>query len=232
MAPSVIAERFGAWAAEYFDGGQALWAAPRGRGAYALWRAIATHDLTPEFVGLARFETHLCDAPESAQDAIVRVASRLELHREAMETYFHQMLTTMGGWGQHARYKLWHAGLGGASDETITNFLAIRLLWEEVLFDRHAAQIESQWEKVRAERASPVLPRASLVVDEILQEAWERASQHVLAEAMTAPCIAARDSRLRFRRPSALTCAPKAPTRARNREPEHPDASFLRVFSA
>ena len=37
--PAFIADRFGAWAAGYFDEGQALWAAPRGRGAYAAWRA-------------------------------------------------------------------------------------------------------------------------------------------------------------------------------------------------
>ena len=48
----LIAERFGAWAAGYFDQGQALWAAPRGGGAYAVWRAVATHDRTPEIAGL------------------------------------------------------------------------------------------------------------------------------------------------------------------------------------
>ena len=193
--PSLIAERFGAWAAGYFDEGQALWAAPRGRGAYAAWRAIATHDLTPEIVGLSGFARHVSDAPESAQDAIVRVASRLEIQREAMETYFHQMMMTLGGWAQYARYKLWQAEIAGASDETITDFLAIRLVWEEALFDRYAAQIEDKWETVRAEHASPVVATASLVVNEILQEAWERASQRALAEAITAPSIAARDSR-------------------------------------
>ena len=50
--PGLISERFGAWAAGYFDEGQALWAAPRGSGAYAAWRAVATHDLTPEIAGL------------------------------------------------------------------------------------------------------------------------------------------------------------------------------------
>ncbi len=193
--PSLIAERFGAWAAGYFDEGQALWAAPRGKGAYAAWRAIATHDLTPEIVGLAGFATHVSDTPESAPDAIARMASRLELQPEAMETYFHQMLMTLGGWAQYARYKLWQAELGGASDETITDFLAIRLVWEEALFDRYAAQIEGKWETVRAEHASPVVATASLVVDEILQEAWERASQRALAETFAAPSIEPRDSR-------------------------------------
>ena len=46
--PGLIAERFGAWSAGYLDEGQALWGcAPANRGAYAAWRAVATHDLTP-----------------------------------------------------------------------------------------------------------------------------------------------------------------------------------------
>jgi uncharacterized protein YbcC (UPF0753/DUF2309 family) len=49
--PGIIDERFGHWAAGYFDQGQALWAAPRRRGAYDAWRQYATHDLTPEIAG-------------------------------------------------------------------------------------------------------------------------------------------------------------------------------------
>ena len=192
---SLIAERFGAWAAGYFDEGQALWAAPRGNSAYAAWRAIATHDLTPEIAGLAGFATHVSNAPENAQNAIARVARRIELQPAAMETYFHQMLMTLGGWAQYARFKLWQAELGGASDKTIADFLAIRLIWEEALFDRYAPQIISKWDMVRAEHASPVVATASLVLDEILQEAWERASQRKLAGALARPSIEPNDNR-------------------------------------
>ncbi|MGE4339979.1 MAG: putative inorganic carbon transporter subunit DabA, partial [Pigmentiphaga sp.] len=61
--PGIIAERFGAWAASYFDEGQALWAAPKGKGAYAAWRAVATHDLTPEIAGLPDFALHVSEVP-------------------------------------------------------------------------------------------------------------------------------------------------------------------------
>ena len=77
--PGLIAERFGAWASGYFDEGQALWAAPRGRGAYGAWRAVATHDLTPEIVGLSGFATHVSEAPESAPDALASVVKRIAL---------------------------------------------------------------------------------------------------------------------------------------------------------
>ncbi len=77
--PGLIAERFGAWAAGYFDEGQALWAAPRGRGAYAAWRAVATHDLTPEIVGLPGFAIHVSEAPETALDAVASVVQRIAI---------------------------------------------------------------------------------------------------------------------------------------------------------
>jgi uncharacterized protein YbcC (UPF0753/DUF2309 family) len=132
--PGLIAERFGAWAAGYFDEGQALWAAPRGKGAYAAWRAVATHDLTPEIVGLSGFATYVSEAPENAADALDVIVQRIALPPAALETYFHQMLITLGGWAHYARYRLWQAELGGGADATITDFLAIRLTWEAALF--------------------------------------------------------------------------------------------------
>ena len=185
--PGLIAERFGAWAAGYFDEGQALWAAPRGRGAYAAWRAVATHDLTPEIVGLGGFATRVSDAPESAPDAVAGAVSRLALPAAALETYFHQMLMTLGGWAQYARYRLWQAELGRGADATITDFLAIRLIWEAALFDRYEDKIAARWKAVIASHSTPVAPTADHVVDAILQEASERAAQRALAETLAAP---------------------------------------------
>jgi uncharacterized protein YbcC (UPF0753/DUF2309 family) len=179
--PGLIAERIGSWAASYFDEGQALWSAPRGNGAYAAWRAVATHDLTPEIVGLSGFANHVANAPESARDALACATRRLGLPVEAMETYFHQMLMTLGGWAQYARYKLWQAELDAGSDDTITDLLAIRLIWEEALFDRYGGKISERWAAVRAEHAAPVTPTAVHVVDAILQEAAERSAQRMLA---------------------------------------------------
>ena len=193
--PGLISERFGAWASGYFDEGQALWAAPRGKGAYAAWRAVATHDLTPEIVGLSGFAAHVSDAPESAPDALASVVRRIMLPAEALETYFHQMLMTLGGWAQYARYRLWQAELGGGSDATVTDFLAIRLVWEAALFERYGDQIGDRWSAVIASHAAPLTPSADNVVDAILQEAAEHAAQRALAETLAAPPTVATDSR-------------------------------------
>ena len=193
--PALIAERFGAWAAGYFDVGQALWAAARGKNAYGAWRAVATHDLTPEIAGLRGFATHVSEAPEKAWDVLARAVSRLDLGAEAMDTYFHQLLMTQGGWAQYARYQLWQAELSGRSDATITELLAIRLIWEEALFDRYGGSISSKWEAVRAEHALPVEPSADQIIDTILQEASERAAQRTLAKLLAEPAPAVAPSR-------------------------------------
>ena len=185
--PGLIAERLGAWAAGYFDEGQALWAAPRGQAAYAAWRAVATHDLTPEIAGLRGFALHVSEAPESAIAAIARVAARLGLGNEATETYFHQQLMTLGGWAQYARYRLWQAELAGGADRTITDLLAIRLIWEEALFLRYGARIADRWASVRARHAAPVEPTPDLVTDAILQEAVERSGHRALAAMLAGP---------------------------------------------
>ena len=179
--PGIIAERIGAWAGGYFDLGQALWAAPRGKSTYAAWRAVATHDLTPEIAGLSGFATFVGDAPETAADALARSAVRLAISTTSMQTYFHSLLTTLGGWAQYARYLLWQANLTGDDDDTITDFLCIRLLWEEALLERYEQQIGGQWEATIAAHAHPVDPTDDQVIDAILQEACERAAQRELA---------------------------------------------------
>ena len=184
--PGIIAERFGAWAAAYFDEGQALWAAPKGRSAYAAWQAVATHDLTPEIAGLVGFASFVADAPETASDALTRAAAHMGLPRGAAPTYFHSLLITLGGWAQYARYKRWQAQLAGTDDATITDFLSIRLLWEEALFAGYAPLIAEQWDAAIATHAQPVAPSADAIVDAILQEACERAAQRDLGRTLSA----------------------------------------------
>lgn len=178
----VIAERFGAWCGGFFDEGQALWAAPHGKGAYAAWQAVATHDLTPEIVGLRGFAAFVADAPESAAVAIERAVMRLGLTPAALPTYFHRLLISLGGWAQYARFQLWQAGLAGRDDATITDLLAIRLLWEEALFVQYEAQIGAAWAETIAAHAQPVEPSEAQIIDAILQEACERAAQRDLAQ--------------------------------------------------
>ncbi len=183
--PGLIADRFGTWAGGYFDQGQALWAAPRGKSAWSAWKAYATHDLTPEIAGLKGFASIVADAPEDPTVAIAGVAARLGLGGAALETYFHQQLFSLGGWAQFARYDLWCAELAGSDDRTITDFLAIRLLWEEALFIQYEAVIRDDWAASCQVHEEPISPTEDDVIDEILQEAAERATQRGLAQTLS-----------------------------------------------
>ena len=178
----IIADRFSQWAAGYFDQGQALWSAPRRRGAYDAWRQHATHDLTPEIMGLSGFGQFASETPDTAPEARLRAAKRLGLGAQMLDTYFHQLLFSLGGWAQVARYHLWQAELEGRSDQTITDLLTIRLLWEEALFLQYEDAITAKWLEVKAGHASPLAPSQDLETDAILQEAWERSVQRDLAQ--------------------------------------------------
>jgi len=176
----LVAERLGHWAAGYFDQGQALWEMPKGRGAYESWRAIATNDLTPEIVGLQGFASSVVDAPETAAETIIEMVGRLGLSDAALESYFHRLLMGLGGWAQAARYRLWQAELAGEMDATVSDLLAIGLVWEEALLRHHRPTIASHWREAVAAHAEPVEPTADDWTDSILQEAAEIAAQRRL----------------------------------------------------
>jgi len=190
---AVFAKSFGLWAAGHFDRGQALWLPKPAQGAYTAWRTWAVHDLTPEIAGLAGFCAHVNAAPDSAERAIGRAAHRLTLDERAAPTAFHRLLLDLGGWAQHARYLLWQAELEGATDTTLIDLLAIRLVWEEALL-HHVPNVGNDWNKVVAAHAQPVTPTTDTVVAAILQDASERAYQRKLATRLAtrlaAPAVA------------------------------------------
>ena len=179
--PGLVAERVSHWAAGYFDQGQALWEMPRASGAYSSWRASATHDLTPEIAGLKGFAASVAATPERADDAIAAAVGYLGIPEEGLESYFHRLLTSLGGWAQAARYRLWQAELAGSSDTSLNELLAIRLVFETALFGQYRDDIARRWRAIVDGFAKPVRPTPDDHIDAILQEAAERASQRRLA---------------------------------------------------
>ena len=178
--PGVIARSTGLWAAGRFDGGQALWSPRPGEGAFRSWRDWAMHDLTPEIAGLSGFCDHVAGTPDTADRAILRAAAALGIDAAAAPTAFHRLLIDWGGWAQHARWLSWQAELSGSGDATLTDLLAIRLIWDEALLARHP-DLEPDWRATLAAHAEPVAPTADQVLDAILQDAAERAHQRRLA---------------------------------------------------
>ena len=182
----LVTDRIGTFAAGFFDQGQALWAASRHNGIYAAWRAFATHDLTPEILGLKGFGLYVASTPETAQGLIERAAVRLGLGSEP-GTYFHQLLLRLGGWAQYARHLQWNAELQGGADETALGLLAIRLVFEEALYGQYEAEIAQGWRNVRRTHASPLTIGDDMLIDGVLQAAAERAAQRRLAAVLAKP---------------------------------------------
>ena len=186
--PAVIHRSFGLWAAGHFDRGQALWTPRPGSSAYAAWREWATHDLTPEIAGLSGFCANVSNAPDTAERAILRAADRLGLTADAAETAFHRLLVDLGGWPMHARWLLWQAELKGGTDSTLTDLLAIRLVWEEALL-AHVPAIAADWQATVAAHAAPLLASPDQALDAVLQDAAERAHQRKLAALLSGPVV-------------------------------------------
>ena len=185
--PEIVAARIGAWAAGYFDQGQALWPAPQGRSAYDAWRAFASQDLTPEIMGLRGFCNLVADAPDTAPLALLRAAEQLGLSAAGAESAAHRWLLELGGWSQVARWKLWQAELDGQSDDTVTDFLALRMIWDAALLAQYHDQIADKWQQVVAEHARPATADRDLEIDVTLQLAIELAHQRELQQKLSQP---------------------------------------------
>lgn len=180
--PAIVADRIGAWAGGYFDRGQALWPVLRGRSAWAAWCAYATHDLGPEILGLKGFAGRVAEAPQDPLAAIEQAVAALGIAPAGLETYFHTLLLSLGGWAQFARYELWQAELAGDHDATLSDLLAIRLQWEVALLRRYETELAEDWSSATLQLAQPSATDPELVIDEILQESAERAAQERLGE--------------------------------------------------
>lgn len=185
--PEIVARTTGLWAAGHFDRGQALWTPAPGRSAFAAWREWAQHDLTPELAGLAGFCRHAAACPDTPERAILRASATLGVTGAAAETLYHRLLVDLGGWAQHARYLLWQAELSGSTDATLTDLLAIRLVFEEALFLSFGDAVKEEWQGVLAAHGEAPEPTADQIADAILQEAAERSFQRRLAARLRAP---------------------------------------------
>jgi uncharacterized protein YbcC (UPF0753/DUF2309 family) len=183
-------DRIACWAASYFDEGQAAWRpSSRHLAPYVAWRQEATIDRTPQVMGLAGFRQIVRTLPDTAAAMIVAGASRLALDAGELETYFHRLLMSVGGWAGYARYRVWQSELDGKRDETLLEFLAVRLAWDVALLDVHRGndRVARAWALDRAHTIAAIPPDPSLAIDGVLQCAYEFAWQRGLVAALSKP---------------------------------------------
>ncbi len=178
----VVTDLISTWAGAYFDLGQSYWRSPwKHLPPYAAWRAEAAHDRTPQTRGVHGFRQALREMPESAMETIVAAVEKLNIPINGLEAYLHRLLLSIHGWAAYARYLRWEAELYGGEDHTLTDLLAIRLVWEVALWHSFARKgVADVWRSMAGEyvndRPDPALQRA-LAGDLLLQRAFEKAYQ-------------------------------------------------------
>ncbi len=183
-------DRISSWAASYFDDGQAAWKLPwRDLPPFQAWRRQALIDRTPEIHGLKGFRRTIKALPDSAEALLVAGATRLGLGPAEQLAYFHRLLMSIGGWASFARYRVWQSELAGGSDNSLIEWLAIRVAWDVAILQVHDndPKLAQAWHDARERIAAPADDDAGFTVDALLQSAHENAWQREFLGKLRAP---------------------------------------------
>jgi uncharacterized protein len=147
-----VVERISHHCAAYFDMGQATWKRPwEGMSLYASWRRFAQLDYSLTMMGQDAMRARVKALPESPRACIVSALGRLGIPDNAALDYMHAALMDIGGWAAWTRLLRWEAELGGGSDDTIVELLAIRLAWDVLLYEHKSTPaIRPRWRELCA----------------------------------------------------------------------------------
>jgi uncharacterized protein len=183
--PAFATELISQWAGSYFDQGQSYWKSPwAGLSPYAAWRAEARVDRTPQVRGVHGFRQIVATLPDGALATITTLLQQLDVPADALDTYLHRLLLTIHGWASYARYQLWEAELRDGTDSTLTELLAIRLVWEVALLKALGARgVAERWETAKALLRRTELnaeAQRTLAAELVLQRAFDIAYQRYL----------------------------------------------------
>lgn len=172
-----VTERISLHCAAYFDLGQAMVAMPwRRLSLYAAWRRAARIDRSPAMMGLDNFCSGVTALPDDPRAAISLAIAELGVPDVAVERYLHAALLSIGGWAAWTRYLRWQAELAGQRDDSIVDLLAIRLMWDVLLFRaKRSAALEARWREMLAASMRPPSAKrqAAAEIDRILLDAME-----------------------------------------------------------
>lgn len=194
---SFVTERISLHCAAYFDLGQAIVTMPwRDQSLYASWRKAAAIDRSPAMMGLHHFRSEVSRLPADPRTAIAWAVAQLGIPDEGMERYLHASLLSIGGWAAWARYLRWQAELSGKRDDSMVDLLAIRLMWDVLLFkEKKSVALEARWREMLAASMRPPSAKRQVAaeIDRIMLNAMEIGFQRtVIAGINSAPSKGAR----------------------------------------
>lgn len=181
---SFVTERISLHCAAYFDLGQAMVAMPwRKQSLYQSWLQAAAIDMSPAMMGMGDFRADVAKLPKQPRAAIAWAVAELGIPDTAIERYLHASLLSIGGWAAWARYLRWQAELAGQQDNAIVDLLAIRLMWDVLLYkEKSATPLAAHWRQMLAASMRPPSAKrqAAARVDRILLNAAEISFQRAI----------------------------------------------------
>ena len=171
----------------YFDQGQAAWGPDHSGGLYPSWLRQSAHDFSPAMLmGYSGFTQRLAALPSEPEALIAAALRGLGVPTEAHEAYFTALLMSINGWASWCAYQRWQARLQKGDDTQIVHLLAVRLAWEWLLHDGHAAlgvadKLAGAWRN-----STGVIHRAEAALqhDWLWQAALERSYQAPLCQGL------------------------------------------------
>jgi uncharacterized protein YbcC (UPF0753/DUF2309 family) len=174
---SFVTERISLHCAAYFDLGQAVVPNPwRTLSLYESWQKAAVIDRSPAMMGLAGFRAAAAQLPAEPRAAIALAVQRLGIPDAAVERYLHAALMSIGGWAAWARYRRWQAEMAGSGDDAIVDLLAIRLMWDVLLYqEKQSPSLIARWREMLAASMRPPSAKrsASAEIDRLMLNAME-----------------------------------------------------------
>jgi len=202
---SFVIERISLHCAAYFDLGQALVPMPwRDLSLYDSWRRAAAIDRSPAMMGLGDFRAEVAQVPAQPRAAIAWAIAELGIPEAAVERYLHAALLGIGGWAAWTRYLRWQAEQGGGRDDAIVDLLAIRLLWDVLLFKaKGTAALVARWRQMLAASMRPPSAKrqAKAEIDRVLLNAMEMGVQRAVIGSLSGPSVAGEPAKTRPRPP-------------------------------
>lgn len=174
----------------YYDRGQAQWQLPmRDDGLYAAWRRYTLIDQSPRVAGIGSLKPQLLSAPIEAEDACQWALAKLALPDEQLDDYLYATLKSIGGWASYTRHRQMQAEVGGSTRTEPLELLAIRLVWDALLFDTCRPEVQNEWRQQINEWAAEATDIQHSLTDTWLLHAAEIAfrRQHLAAFNPRAP---------------------------------------------
>ncbi|NEX23156.1 DUF2309 domain-containing protein [Thiorhodococcus mannitoliphagus] len=186
---SFVTERISLHCAAHFDLGQAIVPMPwRHLPLYASWRKAAAIDRGPAMMGLSDFRSAVSRLPTDPRAAIALAIERLGIPDAAVERYLHASLMSIGGWAAWARYLRWQAELSGERDDSLVDLLAVRLMWDMLLYEQKGSPaLVARWREMLAASMRPPSDKrqASAEIDRIMLAAMEIGFQRSVIDGLT-----------------------------------------------